>query len=312
MHISPISKFIVTGFIVFLLSYSFVQSQIPIVLYETVEYPIQANKYSEISKKVDETSGLLLIDGNLLTFNDSFGKPELYILDKESGKVAQTIIVENATNYDWESIAMDEEFIYVGDFGNNFGNRKDLKIYKIKKSDFTDGKKIKVHAEKITFSYSDQDSFEKLNRKNNHDCESMVSYKESLIIFSKNWGNDKTKMYIIPKKVGDYKIDPVSYYDIDGLVTGADFNEETNELALIGYKKYVPFIFLFQGFQGETLSLDKVYRINLVRMKDVQTEGITWYDESQLIFSAEKTNAYEQAAYLLDVSKVFELAKIER
>jgi hypothetical protein len=285
-------------------------SQIPIVLYEIVEYPLPVNKYSDISKKVDETSGLIYLNGQLWSFNDSFGKPELYALEKESGKVTQTIVIDSATNVDWESIAMDKDFIYVGDFGNNFGNRKNLKIYKLRISDIGEEKKGRLTAETISFSYNDQDSFEQLNRKNNHDCEAMISFENSLMIFSKNWGNGKTKMYIIPKEPGNYKIDPVSYFDIDGLVTGADFNPETSQLALIGYKKYVPFIFLFEDFKGETLSVEKVYRINLGGMKDTQTEGITWLDKTQIIFSAEKTSAYDQSAYILDVAKVFKLASI--
>lgn len=305
-----ISSFLI-GLALCLTGISYVNSQIPIVLYETIEYPFPANKYCDLSKKVNETSGLILMNEQLWTFNDSFGKAEIYAIDKGSGKVVQTVEIENAENYDWESIAMDEDFIYVGDFGNNYGTRKDLKIFKIKKSDISEDKKIKVQAGLITFSYNDQESFEKKNRRHNYDCESMISYQESLIIFSKNWGNRKTRMYILPKDTGDYKLDPASYFDVDGLVTGADFNEDTNDLLLIGYKNYVPFVYLFKDFTGETLSLKKVYRINLGKMKNSQTEGITWLDENQFIFSTEQTSEFEQAAYILDISKVFKLANID-
>jgi len=302
---------IILGLALSLTGISYVNSQIPIVLYETIEYPVQANKYCDLSKKVDETSGLILMDGQLWTFNDSFGKPEIYAIDKESGKVVKIVEIQNAENYDWEGIAMDEDFIYVGDFGNNYGTRKDLKIFKINKSDISENRKNKVEAELITFSYNDQESFEKKNRKHNYDCESMISYQDSLIIFSKNWGNGKTRMYILPKEPGDYKLDPVSYFDVDGLVTGADYNENTNDLLIIGYKDYVPFVFLFKDFTGQTLSLKKVYRINLPGMKNSQTEGITWVGENKFIFSTEQTSEFEQAAYLLDISKVFKLANIE-
>ncbi|OQX79058.1 MAG: hypothetical protein B6D61_04215 [Bacteroidetes bacterium 4484_249] len=176
------------------------------VLYNIIEYPVIPKVYCEMNKKVNETSGLLLFDRGIWTFNDSGGKPELYRIEKESGKISQKITLENGENYDWEDITGDEEYIYIGDFGNNKGNRKDLKIYKIAKKHIGSKKKTKVRAEIINFSYNDQESFVVNNRKNNYDCESVISFGDSLIIFSKNWVNEKTRMYKLPKTPGMYDL----------------------------------------------------------------------------------------------------------
>ena len=79
---------------------------------------------------VSETSGLIFHNGKLITHNDSGGRPELYEIDTTSLEITRTVTIENIENIDWEDIAQDDTHIYIGDFGNNGGDRTDLKIYK--------------------------------------------------------------------------------------------------------------------------------------------------------------------------------------
>ncbi len=273
--------------------------------YTIIQYPAVPAEYSPLHKKVNETSGVIYFRKHIWTFNDSGGKPELYKIDKGTGKISQTVILENAENQDWEDITHDKKYIYIGDFGNNLGNRTNLRIYKISKKDIALKKKTKVNAEIIDFSYSDQTSFQILNRNNNFDCESMISYGDSLIIFTKNWVDGKTRMYKLPKTPSQYNLDYISSYNVDGLATGADFNEDNNSLVIIGYKDRIPFIFYFDNFDGNTLDKGNVYRIDLVRMKNSQTEGITWYDDKTVVFSAERTDTFDQAIYQLNIEEIF-------
>jgi len=276
-----------------------------------IQYPGKLKEYCPVHKKVNETSGLIFFNNHLWTFNDSGGKPELYRINKKTGKVDQKIVVNNGVNKDWESIAQDEQFIFVGNFGNNLGNRKDLKIYKIPKDKITDKKKIKINAGIIGFSYDDQQSYEVKNRSNNYDCESLIVFESSLIVFTKNWEDGRTRMYKIPKEPGDYKLNPLSSYDVGGLVTGAEYNPSTKELVMIGYKNYVPFVYLFENFDGLTLNSEDIYKIDLVGMKNSQTEGICWLDDEILIISTERTRYFKQAAFMLDIEEAFKLARIE-
>ena len=274
--------------------------------YETIEYPSVLKVYSELSKKVNESSGVILYDGHLWTFNDSGGEPEIYKMDKKNGKVIQTVRITNGSNYDWEDITQDNDFIYVGDFGNNRGNRKDLVIYKIAKRNIGKGKKTEVDADKISFSYNDQKSFTIKRQKNNYDCEAVTNFGDSLIIFSKDWADRKTRMYKLPKTPGDYKIDPVAVFNVNGLVTGADYNSSTGELILVGYDKYVPFVVLFIDFRNGDFNMGKVYRVNFPEMKDAQTEGVAWFDDENIIITCEETKTFKQTAFKLNISEAIQ------
>ncbi|WP_240743145.1 hypothetical protein, partial [Ilyomonas limi] len=90
---------------------------------------------TNLNTKLNETSGLLWWNNQVWTHNDSGGEPALYAVDSSTGKIIRKVTVSNATNIDWEDLAQDDNYIYIGDFGNNAqGNRNDLKIYKVKKS----------------------------------------------------------------------------------------------------------------------------------------------------------------------------------
>jgi hypothetical protein len=276
-------------------------------LFTIVEYPAVPGKYCELEDKMQETSGLIFFDGSLWTFNDSGGEPEVYKIDKATGKVIQTVHILNGSNVDWEDITQDDYFIYAGDFGNNNGSRNDLKIYKIAKGEIIRKKNVEVNAEIIGFSYNDQHSFSESRNNHNFDCESLISFGDTLIIFSKNWEDGKTKMYKIPKTPGLYQLDPAGTFDADGLVTGADFNKDTHKLVLIGYKDHVPFVYYFEFFSGTIPGGAGIYRFNFNRLKGAQTEGIVWLDENSIAFSTEQTKSYTQQVFELNFKNVFEL-----
>lgn len=82
---------------------------------------------------------------------------ELYQLDT-LGVLEKTILIDDAPNIDWEDITKDQQGnLYIGDFGNNDNNRKNLCIYKIKKEDLTKGSTAPSY--KISFSYPEQRDF---------------------------------------------------------------------------------------------------------------------------------------------------------
>jgi len=275
-------------------------------LYKVVDYQSVLGIYSKLSKKVNESSGVILYEDCLWTFNDSGGEPEIYKMDKKSGKVLKTVRIKNGENHDWEDITQDDEYIYLGDFGNNRGNRKNLTIYKILKRDIGKGKKVEVEARKISFSYGDQESFTLKRQKNNFDCEAVTNFGDSLIIFSKDWADRKTRMYKLPKSEGTYSLEPVSSFDVNGLITGADYNKETGNIVLAGYKDYIPFVFLFKGFDGNSFDCEKVFRVNFPKMKDAQTEGVVWMDEKNIIITCEETKRFKQSAFRFDLVNTVE------
>jgi hypothetical protein len=253
---------------------------------------------------LEETSALIYFDGDFWTLNDSGNKPAIYRIDSESGKVIQTVYLENVRNNDWEALAQDSHHIYIGDFGNNQGKRTNLAICKIKKSDIHGKKNCKVTPEIINIAYSEQVDFN--THKHNFDCESLISYGDSLLLFTKNRGNLKTDLYAVPKIPGSYNLTSIGSFDVDGLVTDASYNEGDNKLLLIGYKDYVPFIFVFDGFFGDFELISQVIRFNFIKLKDTQTEGICRMMDDMVYFSSEKTNKYSQRIYKIDLKEVFQ------
>ena len=258
----------------------------------------------KIDKKVHESSGLIVFLDFLWTINDSGNQAELFKIDPKTGEVAQTIEVEGVENNDWEALTQDEDHIYIGDFGNNRGRRKNLMIYKITKNDIHKTKDCKVSAEIIRYAYVDQTNFKPENQRHNFDCEGLISHGDSLLLFTKNRGNLKTTLYAVPKNPGNYNLEPTGSFNVNGYVTGAAFNKNNSKLLLIGYRNYVPFIFVFDDFHGRFDKLNQVVRYNFPTLENTQTEGIDWIDEDNIYISTEQTKEVNQGVYLIDLKQI--------
>ncbi|NJK86031.1 MAG: hypothetical protein HC906_08800 [Bacteroidales bacterium] len=90
-------------------------------------------KIGDLPDEIDESSGIVVYDNLIWTFNDSGGENLIYGLSKKDGSIQKKITLKNTTNTDWEDIAQNDKYIFVGDIGNNDGSRKDLKIYLLDK-----------------------------------------------------------------------------------------------------------------------------------------------------------------------------------
>jgi hypothetical protein len=259
-----------------------------------------------LSSEVNETSGLAFFNGGLWTINDSGGEPIVYKLDTASGKIIQRILVKGATNVDWEELAEDNEYLYVGDFGNNSGNRKDLKIYKIRKQDIPESGDASVNAEVIYFYYPDQPKMKIQKRRyNNYDCEAFFAAGDSLYLFSKNWENYKTRVYALPKEPGDYAASLIDSFDVSGLITAADYNEQSNEVVLQGYtnKSWVPFTWLLFDFKDYRFFSGNKRRVDMPNIMTTQTESIVYVDGKHAVISSEETKLGKQSAYNFNTGK---------
>jgi hypothetical protein len=188
-----------------------------------------------LPKTVKETSGLVFFDGQLWTMNDGGNAPEIFQIDTTTGNILRKVVIGNTVNTDWESITQDDLNLYIGDFGNNHGNRKDLHILKIAKSDLNDPAKYTIQAGFIYFSYPDQADFTPALNANNFDCEAFFCHNGSLQLFSKDWSDMETRHYIIPTDTGSYKARYIEQFHADGLITDASINEDGN-IVLLGYK----------------------------------------------------------------------------
>jgi hypothetical protein len=257
---------------------------------------------NHLPKKLSETSGLIYYSGGLWTHNDSRGLPQIYKFDTVTGQIKQTITIENAVNVDWEDITQDSRFIYIGDFGNNFGNRRDLSIYRIKKSQIPAFGDATLMPELIFFKYSDQSDFSSAFNNNNYDCEAMLSSGDSLYLFSKRWRDHKSMMYVLPKNPGIWVAQKRDSLDAHALITGAAISNTFKEVALIGYNKSSPVIWFLYDYRGSGFIKGLKQRIKFPRQTGAQTEGITYTHGRNLFISSEKTLICPQRLYRFNSS----------
>ena len=136
-----------------------------------------------LPKIINETSGLEFYNNNFITHNDSGGEPSLYVFN-EMGEVIETIELNKnpdfeIENNDWEDITNDNEYLFVADTGNNFGNRDNLNIIRV-----SIGANLMVDGI-INISYSDQESFFP-RPKHKYDAEAIIIIDDKIALFSKD------------------------------------------------------------------------------------------------------------------------------
>ncbi len=200
---------------------------------------IKKYRIGELDEKIKESSGLNLLDGKLYTFNDSGNTPELFELDKKTGKIINTLKI-NGKNKDWEALANDGTHFYVGDFGNNGGTRKDLEIYKIPVNG-SPNDSLRL----ISFEYPEQQEFVPKYSETDFDAEAMVCLNGKIHLFTKEWSARSTTHYMIdPEIQGKQKARKTETYKTGFMVTDASYFDK--KLYLVGYtKKTEVFLMIF-------------------------------------------------------------------
>jgi hypothetical protein len=236
---------------------------------------------------LSESSGAIFFNNKLISLNDSGNQNKLYEVDTLSAEVTRIVTIDNAANVDWEDLTQDETSIYVGDIGNNSGNRTDLKIYKIKKEDFLNS--TNVNAEIISFSYSDQTDFKPNPNKTDWDSEALVALDSELILFTKNWVNGTTKAYSIPKNSGTYSVKPLpTTLKSGGMITGATYNGETGKIYLVGYNMTLqPFLWTVENYVGSDVFSGKNTPISLASLGLEQVEAIAHVGANKYFMTSE-------------------------
>ncbi|MCB9226617.1 MAG: T9SS type A sorting domain-containing protein [Chitinophagales bacterium] len=265
-----------------------------LLTFSFLAYLVKAQEISiktYLDNEVNETSGLLNLNGKIYTLNDSGGEAIVYELDTINGSVLSRKYITNATNIDWEALTADNNFVYIADFGNNNGSRTNLRIYKVSISNFVQTDSLV--ADTIQFSYENQTDFTPSNS-HNFDAEAIVALDDSLYIFTKNWGNFKTYIYSLSKNEGistAYLKDSVS---TEGLTTDAVYNEAKQQMVLLGYS----FLCILNEVNStfDSFSSFEIENIILPPNSSFQTEGIC-NSQNAYFISAESFNGNTQVLY---------------
>jgi len=237
-----------------------------------------------LPKIINETSGLEILNNQFITHNDSGGEPSLYFFS-QNGEIINSITLEEESfweiyNNDWEDITADEDYIYIADTGNNFGNRDNLNIIKVKTTDFSIDSKIDI-------SYKDQQTF--LPRpKHKYDAEALFLIEDKIAVLSKDRDNLFTDLYLIDKQSNSKQaLESKTTYNVNSLITGGDYNKDMSLLALVSYNsKGSQFLILFEDFNLETLA-EKKFRKFKIPLERAQIEAIKIIDDKTFWITSE-------------------------
>lgn len=239
-----------------------------------------------LAANLSETSGLISWNSQIWTHNDS-DDVNIYALDSVNGNLIKSYLLNGITNVDWEEISQDDEYVYIGDFGNNSnGNRTDLKILRIDKNSILSESPV---IETISFSYSNQVSFSPAGSNNtDFDCEAFIVTKDSIFLFTKQWVSQKTSIYSLSKMPGTYVANFKSTIDVQGLITGATHIDSKNLITLCGYSNELqPFVYLLYDFIGTDFTAGNKRKI-AVALPFHQVEGIATSNGLEYRISNEK------------------------
>ncbi|WP_312768013.1 hypothetical protein [Epilithonimonas sp.] len=234
---------------------------------------IKKYKIAILSDSLRESSGLTNMDGRLFSFNDSGNTSEIFEIKPGSSHIEKTYKT-GLKNIDWEAMTNDGENFYIGEFGNNLGTRKDLKVYRIA---FRNDSLMLDSIKTIPFFYPEQTDFTPKNINNNFDAEAMIFLDGNIHLFTKEWVTNTVSHYVIDKNLTENQpAQKLENYDTGFVVTDASFFD--NKLYVVGYTKNASvYMMIFEKDEVGNLFFNKpVKKYSLGRAYNVgQIEGIT-------------------------------------
>ncbi len=244
-------------------------------------------KIAVLSDSLKESSGLTYIGDRLFSFNDSGNTSEIFEINARSSYIEKTFQT-GLKNVDWEAITNDGSNFFIGEFGNNLGTRKDLKVYQIP---FRNDSIIADSIKTIPFFYPEQTDFTPKNTNNNFDAEAMIFLDGNIHIFTKEWITNTVSHYVIDKNMTENQpAKKLESFDTGFVVTDASFFE--NKLFVVGYtKKASVYMMIFEKDDIGNLFFNKpMKKFSLGRAFNIaQIEGIT-ATEKGVYISGERFN----------------------
>jgi hypothetical protein len=252
--------------------------------------------------------------------NDSGDQPRLFAIDSEGkvifpgwmdvyGELAvegkqqwQGHSIRVAANIDWEDIAVDEEFLYVADMGNNGNARRDLGVYVIPELNpraVGETRALKF----LPIRFPDQDNFP--GERWHYDSEAIFVFEDNLYFISKHRKPGEIAgyesgavLYRLDTRYTDKFniLEQVDTHDAITLATAADLSPDGNRLAVLSYQQL--WIFDKPG-QGDQFFSSKTYKLDLDYTSMGLSEAVTWSDDNTIWIGSESRSVYS-----IDVKQV--------
>lgn len=242
----------------------------------------------ELDYHVKETSGLIFYGDELWTINDSKNEGVIYRIDPNTGDLIDQVDLQT-DNTDWEDLAIDSSYFYVGDIGNNLGARQHLSIFRFPLGMLNGTAPFSVDT--ISFSFPEQTSFPG-TYDHNFDAEAIIVSSDGIYLFSKNWQNKECKLYLIPNTPGVHDAKKISSFNTLGLITAASKNPATSDIYLLGYNYdggNTPFIWKLSDYAKGDYFSGTAERFDLDLNR--QTEALAVTSNGTIFISAEQSKA---------------------
>lgn len=229
---------------------------------------------------VPELSGLVASvkrAGVFWAHGDSGQTPFLYPITADGRSAGEPVRVAGVRGVDWEDVAQGPDgTLYVGDVGNNRGDRKDLQILAIAEP----GPGVtEATARALRFRYPEQKTFPQAG----FEAEALVFAGGRLLLFTKRL-DDRSACYALkPDAEGEQLAEKLVEIPGTGLVTGAALSPNGRQVALLAYGR-VSLVDLAGGRPAGRVA--KTLRLELPR-EHAQHEAVAW-DAQGLLVGSEK------------------------
>ena len=247
-------------------------------------------KKFDLPQKLKEVSGMTYVYNNqsIWCVEDSGNKNELYQIDS-TGVLKKTITVDRTENIDWEDITQDSQGnLYIGDFGNNDNDRKNLCIYKINVADLNEVSANPAY--KITFHYPEHTDFPPKKKNLVFDVEGFFEHYNNFYLITKNRSKNfdgSAMVYKIPNSAGNHQATLVARINTgtnfnNSAITSASISPNQKKVVLLTHSKLI----LFADFDTDAFWNGTKTEIDLQHYS--QKEAICFKNDRVVYISDEK------------------------
>lgn len=234
-------------------------------------------------KEISGIVGSRTQDNCFWTLNDSGNEPRVYAIQRNGADHRPGgVLLEGASNVDWEDIAVDADGrLIVADLGNNANNRRDLTLYYLQEPAATANRT--AVAQKLLVRYPDQSEFPSPPTNLNFDCEAVFTVGNIVHLLSKNRSDRFTTMYRLddPKPDVTNVLTKVDTFEIGGMVTAADASPDGKRLVVITYQA----VWLFERTDAGQNFFDG--KVSWAPYVSAQVESVCFADERTLLLADE-------------------------
>ena len=259
---------------------------------------------AQFPNSLKEVSGIAYKNNLIYSIEDRGNENHVTVLDL-SGKIQKTKTLNNTQNNDWEDLTFDTKGnLYIGDFGNNANDRKDLAIYKINQSDLNN--ETAEVAYTVSFEYPEQKDFPPKKKDLMFDVEGFFEFQNFFYLFTKNRSkgfDGSSYVYKIPNTAGHHKaeliktINTCSDYE-NCAITSAAISPDQTKFVLLSHSK----IWLFENFSPDNISDGTMSEIDLDHFS--QKEAVTFKNNETLLIGDERVKKTGGNLYELNLKSV--------